>query len=166
MSDLGGLDDDQNSGAAAEVGGSDGTSKKSERKRQREKQRRSDLASAFDELAALLSRIDPDDMDASSNSKKQRRRRSSSGEAAAEPELDTSGMTRLDLIGRAIETLRKIYRENTELRQRLDAQRHGGVNDEDRVRGSFSKVSLFLRVFFLGLRVLGSNRSLFLTECR
>lgn len=117
MSDLGNIDDDPPTGEDGE-----NTSKKSERKRQREKQRRSDLANAFDELANLLSRIEPDDLDASSNSR--RRRRRNSADDGAEADADAAGMTRLDLIGRTVDALRRLHRENAELRQNLlDQQR-------------------------------------------
>jgi Helix-loop-helix DNA-binding domain len=104
-------------------------SKKSERKRQREKQRRSDIASAFDELSSLLSQIDPDESEAVPN----RRRRRKPGDVA-EPETDASGLTRLDLIGRTAEVLRKLQRENTELRKRLEEQQNQ-LQNHDQKRG-------------------------------
>lgn len=109
------------------------TSKKSERKRQREKQRRFDLANAFDELAALLSRIEPEDLDASQNSRRRKKKNSE------EPELDpadAAGMTRLDLIGRTIDAIGRLHRENLELRQTLEHSRRnnrGGSAGDDKV---------------------------------
>lgn len=114
--------------------------KKSERKRKRERQRRSDLANAFDELSALVSQIDPDEQ---SDSATQRKRRRKSGEsedaaaavaAAAAADLDNSSMTRLDLIGRTSTVLRRLQRENADLRRRLEEQqsRSGG---DDKVSG-------------------------------
>ena len=109
--------------------------RKSERKRQREKQRRSDLANAFDELASLLAKIEPGQGDVGAVASKKRRRRS--GDVA---DLDTSGeqgsgLTRLDLIGRAIEALKKLHKENQELKQSADQQGYrarGGSDDKVR----------------------------------
>jgi hypothetical protein len=98
-------------------------SKKSERKRQRERQRRSDLANAFDELASFLAEIDPDDSD--SGPKTRRRRKSEGGSAADIDPADNSGMTRLDLIGRSVEALRRLNGENTELKRVVEQQREG-----------------------------------------
>jgi hypothetical protein len=114
------------------------TSKKSERKRQREKQRRFDLANAFDELAALLSRIEPEELDSSSNSRKKKKK------SSEEPELDpadAAGMTRLDLIGRTIDAIGRLHRENLELRHSLEHGRRnnrGGGSGDDKVRTSGS----------------------------
>lgn len=110
--------------------------KKSERKRQREKQRRSDLASAFEELASLLSEIEPEE-DVGGGRTKKSRRRSGPGEAPAREvdQLEALGMTRLDLIGRTIETLRRLHRENSDLRQSLEHQSHRAEGD-DKVRES------------------------------
>lgn len=116
------------------------TSKKSERKRQREKQRRFDLANAFDELATLLSRLEPEELDSSSNSRKQRKRKNSTDEAELDP-ADAAGMTRLDLIGRTIDSIRRLHRENLELRQALDNQRrlgNTGGSVDDKVRACLS----------------------------
>jgi hypothetical protein len=117
MSSTGDVDDDN-------LGGDE--SKKSERKRQRERQRRSDLANAFDELSSLLADIEPDDSDSGSN---RRRRRKSEGGAISTADLDqaadNSGMTRLDLIGRSVEALRRLHGENTELKRVVEQQREG-----------------------------------------
>ena len=123
MSNAGGGDDDQ-------LGGDE--TKKSERKRQRERQRRFDIANAFDELSSLLSQIDPEDDDTSPRS---RRRRSSLGEDAAEAieHPDTSqGHTRLDLIGRSVAALKRLHRENMELKSQLE-QRRGSDNSKVRM---------------------------------
>jgi hypothetical protein len=111
------------------------SSKKSERKRKREKQRRFDLANAFDELAALLSRIEPEDLDSSSNSRKRKKRNAE--ESEVDP-ADAAGMTRLDLIGRTIDAIRRLHNENVELRQALDRQRRGrdGGSNDEKVRSS------------------------------
>jgi hypothetical protein len=108
------------------------TSKKSERKRQREKQRRFDLANAFDELALLLGRIEPEDLDSSSGSRKRKKR---NGDEPDIDPADAAGMTRLDLIGRTILAIRRLHGENHELKQAL-AQQHrsrGGGTSDDRV---------------------------------
>lgn len=102
---------------------------KSERKRQREKQRRSDLANAFDELNSLLTRVDPEESETSQS--KSRRRRKSVGDSseADQPSAEASGLTRLDLIGRTIETIKKLHQENMELRQSLSSLK-GNEYDE------------------------------------
>jgi Helix-loop-helix DNA-binding domain len=114
-------------------GGGVDDSKKSERKRKRERQRRSDLANAFDELSALVAQIDPDDSDTGTRKK---RRKSGVGEpevAAADP--DNSSMTRLDLIGRTTTVLRRLQRENADLRRRLEEQQSRAGGDEKVSRG-------------------------------
>lgn len=128
-------------------------SKKSERKRKRERQRRSDLASAFEELSSLVIQIDPDDNDphasvtgpsdadgaavlppstsSSTNARdhgamgsKRGARRKSMGDADTSADVDAS-MTRLDLIGRTTMLLRRLQRENNDLRGRLHEYRKG-----------------------------------------
>ena len=140
-----GDEEDPSMGAADE-------SRKSERKRQRERQRRSDLASAFDELASLITQIEnpavgggPILSSSSSGAasldhhhhhyaaaledpaKRQRRRRSGVGEELE----DSSGLTRLDLIGRTVGVLRRLQQENAELRGRL--MEGGGGSGEEQV---------------------------------
>lgn len=69
------------------------------------------------------------------------RRKSSMGEtdAAAAAELDGSGMTRLDLIGRTTMLLRRLQRENMDLRRRLDEYKKGrttgGGNSDGNMMG-------------------------------
>ena len=100
--------------------------RKSERKKQREKQRRNDLANAFDELAALLCKIEPDDAEGPGSRRKQRKR---SGADVSEPESgDAAGMTRLDLIGRSVETLGRLHKENVDLKHSLRNQASGDNN--------------------------------------
>lgn len=96
------------------------TTKRSERKRQREKQRRFDLSNAFDELAAFINQVEPEAGDLDLDSKKKRKK---SGESE-----DTSGITRLDLIGRAVKIMKRLHRENEE-RKRIIAsmQDRGGA---------------------------------------
>lgn len=100
------------------LGGDD--SKKSERKRQRERQRRFDLANAFDELAALLAQIDPEESEASSA---RRRRRKSDPSTVDLDGADSTGLTRLDLVGRSIEALRRLHQENQDLKRAVEEQR-------------------------------------------
>lgn len=100
------------------------SNKRSERKRRREKQRRSDLSNAFDELAAFIVQVEPgsgeDDMD-----KKNKKRKSSDGGE------DSAGITRLDLIGRALRIMKRLYRENEERKRVISSLegRGGGPND-------------------------------------
>jgi hypothetical protein len=83
---------------------------------EREKQRRMDLANAFDELAAMLSKIEPNEEEEEEekivNGNKRRRKG-----PISETEADTLGMNRLDLIGRTIDTLRRLHEENTDLKE-------------------------------------------------
>jgi hypothetical protein len=87
----------------------EGEPKKSERKRQREKQRRTDLSNAFDELTTVLSTIEPDESG-------KKRRKKSIGEGG-DGDGDAAGMTRLDLVTRTIDMLKKLYADNKDLRQ-------------------------------------------------
>ena len=106
--------------------GGDGP-KKSERKRERERQPRFDLANAFDELATLLSEVEPDEPDADSllNHRRRRRRSGTDSSTADADHAESSGMTRLDLIGRSIEAMRRLNRENKELKRIVEQQREG-----------------------------------------
>ena len=100
------------------------SNKRSERKRKREKQRRSDLSNAFDELAAFIVQVEPGNAESGSDKKSKKRKASEGGE-------DSSGITRLDLIGRALRIMKRLYRENEE-RKRLISTidgRGGGAND-------------------------------------
>lgn len=100
------------------------TNKRSERKRRREKQRRSDLSNAFDELAAFIVQVEPGSNEDDSDKKNKKRKSSDGGE-------DSAGITRLDLIGRALRIMKRLYRENEE-RKRIIATiegRGGGPND-------------------------------------
>ena len=144
------------------------TAKKSERKRQREKQRRSDLANAFEELGQLLSQIDPEDSD---NQHNRRRRRRSGGGDDFDNTGETAGMTRLDLIGRTIDALRRLHQENTNLRRTVEKQRRdAAAGGDDKVcrRAWFLRLHLsvtvlqFLRLFFRVFGVRDSPRSLLL----
>jgi hypothetical protein len=114
-----------------EDGGDDDYTKKSERKRQRERQRRFDLAKAFDELAALLSQVDPEDGEPN-----RRRRRKSGIDESQSAEIDigdtSSGLTRLDMIVRTIDVVRRIHRENADLKAAAADQRRN-TRDDNRV---------------------------------
>ena len=106
------------------------TSKKSERKRQREKQRRSDLSNAFDELAAFIVEVEPETGEAEADIKKKRKK---SGEGD-----ESTGITRLDLIGHALRIMKRLHRENEE-RRRIIANTHdrgtGWVSNDNVSRG-------------------------------
>ena len=98
---------------------------KSLRKRERERQRRTEMASAFNDLAQLLSELDPDNVDAQSVGRRRKRRGSDNDDFDVAG--DSSGMTRLLLINRATAMLKSMHAENTELRNRL---RTGGGPDD------------------------------------
>lgn len=98
------------------------TIKRSERKRQREKQRRSDLSNAFDELAAIIVKIEPESADQDNDTKKKRKK--SEGE-------DVSGITRLDLIGRAVRIMRRLHAENEERKRILSGTSDKGATGEN-----------------------------------
>jgi hypothetical protein len=117
------------------------TSKRSERKRQREKQRRSNLSNAFDELAAFMVQVEPEAGSVEVDTKKKRKKSIDGGE-------DSSGITRLDLIGRALRIMKRLHKENEE-RKRLVAGMHdragGQGNDNVRVpcRAKYVRVECF-----------------------
>jgi Helix-loop-helix DNA-binding domain len=96
----------------AALSGIGGAIVKSERKRTRERQRRSDLASAFEELATLVAQIDPEEEDGDTRGKRGRRK--------SDDPPDVDSMTRLDLIGRTTGVLRRLQRENADLRRRIE----------------------------------------------
>jgi hypothetical protein len=78
-----------------------------------------DLANAFDELAAMLSKIEPDPNDEEEEEEEElvngnKRRKKA---PVIETEAETLGMNRLDLIGRTIDTLRRLHEENTDLKE-------------------------------------------------
>jgi len=100
--------------------------KRSERKRQREKQRRSDLSNAFDELASFIMQVEPESGDPDADAKKKRKK--------SDGAEDASGITRLELIGRALRIMRRLHSENEE-RKRIIAsfQEKGGAAPNDNV---------------------------------
>ncbi|EEC51549.1 predicted protein [Phaeodactylum tricornutum CCAP 1055/1] len=119
---------------------------RSERKRKREKQRRFDLANAFTELGSLLSMIEPEESDADASRKKGRRK--CVGEVNEAEVGDASGMPRLDLIGRTIETLRRIHQENLELKHALEQK--SNVGDDNKVGSLAFSFLLWIRSPFSG----------------
>jgi hypothetical protein len=125
MTAMVGGDDDE---AIGSVVGDD--TKKSERKRKRERQRRSDLTNALDELAALVSQIDPEEQSDTTAQKKRRRKSGEAEAAAGNNELDSTNMTRLDLVGRTTMVLRRMQRENAELKRRLEEQQSRSSGDD------------------------------------
>lgn len=127
---------------AENAGGDEST--KSERKRQRERQRRSDLANAFDELAAILSMIDPDESD--STSTRQKRRKKSVGDAADLDASDNAGSTRLDLIGKSVDVLRRLHNENIELK-RIHERNGEGKDDKVSQKQNKTKKQTHFKLF-------------------
>jgi hypothetical protein len=113
---------EHNSSGKAERGSApqrgDRSAKQQQRRRElaeREKQRRMDLANAFDELAAMLSKIEPNEEEEEEEIVNGNKRRKKG--PVSETEADTLGMNRLDLIGRTIDTLRRLHEENTDLKE-------------------------------------------------
>jgi len=110
-------------GAVAEDG-----KEKSERKRQREKQRRSELTNAFDDLAAMVLKIDCEsDADSAELPRKKSKRNPCRLEGGEPCPGDTGGMTRVDLINRALSIMKNLREENSDLKESL--QRSGDKDD-------------------------------------
>mmetsp|Transcript_21177 Transcript_21177/g.50019 ORF Transcript_21177/g.50019 Transcript_21177/m.50019 type:complete len:290 (-) Transcript_21177:3279-4148(-) len=102
------------------------SNKRSERKRRREKQRRSDLSNAFDELAAFTIQVEPGSGEDDSDKKGKRRKSSDAGGE------DSAGITRLDLIGRALRIMKRLYRENEERKRVISTlEGRGGVPNDN-----------------------------------
>lgn len=152
-----GVDDEEDTTNVGGGGGDVEGSRKIERKRTRERQRRSDLASAFVELTALVSQLDPasavDEPDAVGTNNKRRRRRSIGsdpdeivGTSAARPDLDNSSMTRLDLIGRTTNLLRRLQRDNADLRRCLNEERNR-TGEDDNVSRQYCTYASRLSIF-------------------
>ena len=110
------------------------TNKRSERKRQREKQRRTDLTNAFDELASFIFQIEPEAGDPDVDAKK-KRKKSGAGPARSEHGEESSGITRLDLIGRALRIMKRLHRENEERKRMIEhmRERRSGPQGNDNV---------------------------------
>jgi hypothetical protein len=81
---------------------------RSERKRHREKKRRSDVNKGFDELMTLLLEIDPS---VRAEAEERARRGQWKGQLGAH---EDNLLSRVDLISRTVEVLRRIHRENEE----------------------------------------------------
>lgn len=112
------IDDD-----ADAAGVDEGVQRRSERKREREKKRRSDLTSAFEELSQFIIQFEPQGLDddslhgdAGGGGGDKKKRRKSSMDAGDE----AGGITRLDVIGRALRIMRRLHHENEE-RKRIIA---------------------------------------------
>jgi hypothetical protein len=93
---------------------------RSERKRHREKKRRNDVNKGFDELMSLLLEIDPDVR--AEAEERARRGQWKGGFGAQEENL----LSRVDLIARAVQVLRRVHRENEE-RKQIIAKLSGGT---------------------------------------
>lgn len=92
--------------------GGGSTNRRAERKRQREKQRRTELSNAFDELSSFVVQLERDH--------KMMNQHPSNGyhphndpynQHHHHPAVDT-GITRLDLVGRALKMMKVIHEEN------------------------------------------------------
>jgi hypothetical protein len=99
------------------------SSKRSEKKRNRERLRRSELSGAFDGLAAFITQVDPERAAAADDKKK--RRKSAHGGRGSDGE-DASGITRLDLIGRAVQVMKNLHQENEERKRVIEQMRQQG----------------------------------------
>ncbi len=122
------------------------TNQRSERKRKREKQRRTDLSNAFDELAAFVVQVDPEPGDADLEGKKKRKK---SGEE------DSSGITRLDLIGRALKLMKRLHKENEERKRIITTmQDRGGQHGPNDNVSKTTKPQKFQSDFFLHMCVI------------
>jgi hypothetical protein len=98
----------------------DRSAKQQQRRRElaeREKQRRMDLANAFDELAAMLSKIEPSEEEKEKEEENVNGNKRRKKGPISEIEAETLGMNRLDLIGRTIDTLRRLHEENSDLKE-------------------------------------------------
>ena len=135
----------------------DRSAKQQQRRRdlaEREKQRRMDLANAFDELAAMLSKIEPNEEEEEEeeeivNGNKRRKKGSFS-----ETEADTLGMNRLDLIGRTIDTLRRLHEENTDLKERPMP----GKGEEEVSRTRTMRMGSLVYLFLFNSPIVATNR--------
>ena len=125
------LEGDDNPDDLASGGGGGGKAKsnnRTDRKRLREQRRRMDLTNAFNELATFIFEIEPEAGDPDVGAKKQRKRSgSASGNAGgfsrAERGEDTAGITRLDLIGRALRIMKRLHKENEERKRMIEHMR-------------------------------------------
>jgi hypothetical protein len=136
-------------------GGENETTKRSERKRQREKQRRTDLSKSFDELASFIFLIEPEAGDPDVDAKK-KRKKTGAGSGAASRASDqgdeASGITRLDLIGRALRIMKRLHRENEERKRMIEhmRERRSGQQSNDNVSSFIACINVTL-LFLLKL---------------
>lgn len=96
---------------------------RSERKRHREKKRRSDVNKGFDELMTLLLEIDPR---VRAEAEERARRGQWKGQLGAH---EDNLLSRVDLIGRTVDVLRRIHRENEERKIIISSLTRGGSAD-------------------------------------
>lgn len=108
---------------------------RSERKRHREKKRRNDVNKGFDELMSLLLEIDPDVR--AEAEERARRGQWKGGFGAQEENL----LSRVDLIARAVQVLRRVHRENEE-RKQIIAKLTGGTAGTPAEEVSFFKSTM------------------------
>jgi hypothetical protein len=87
---------------------------RSERKRHREKKRRSDVNKGFDELMALLLEIEPE---VRKEAEEKARRGQWKGSLGAH---EDNLLSRVDLIGRTVNVLRRIHNENEQRKQIIE----------------------------------------------
>ena len=116
------------------------TTKRSERKRQREKQRRSDLSHAFEELSAFILQVEPNAPDADGGDSKKKRKKSGDGGD------ESSGITRLDLVSRALRVMKRLHRENEQNKRIIASMREREMSSShnDNVRLEWiSLIALF-----------------------
>ena len=120
----GGGDEDESD----EAGGHHAT-KKSERKRQREKDRRKEEKEAFAELGQAIALVEPED----------------SQEGTDLVNIDGSSLTRIDLIGRACDVIRKLLADNASLKRAKGNSGEKKVGSDVVTEGA--KVELFHHAF-------------------
>jgi hypothetical protein len=94
---------------------------RSERKRYREKKRRSEVNKGFDDLTALLLKVDPQ-VSADSDADE----KSSGGRSASMKEGENPVLNRVDLITRTIKALDRMSRENDEFKALLAERSQDG----------------------------------------
>lgn len=97
---------------------------RSERKRHREKKRRSDVNKGFDELMTLLLEIDPH---VRAEAEERARRGQWKGNLGAH---EDNLLSRVDLISRAVEVLRRVHRENEERKLIIANLSRAGVSTD------------------------------------
>lgn len=89
---------------------------RSERKRHREKKRRSDVNKGFDDLTALLIEIDPE-VRAETQERAKRGQFNGKINDGVPQQQEENVLSRVDLISRTAEVLRRVHRENEERKQ-------------------------------------------------